>query len=96
MVAATDGNGATTRFDYDAAGQLIGRVNAAGQETSCAYDDLGRLIRRQAGGVVSTFGFGLRRPEGRGKSEPWPRSAGPNIGMTVSIFSGQAGTKSRV
>ncbi|HEV2259577.1 MAG TPA: RHS repeat-associated core domain-containing protein, partial [Streptosporangiaceae bacterium] len=32
-------------------------VNAAGQEVSCAYDELGRLVRRVVDGVVSTFGY---------------------------------------
>ena len=38
VVAETDFNGAVTQYGYDPAGQLISRVNAAGQEVTCAYD----------------------------------------------------------
>ena len=53
MVTETDFNGAITRYAYDAAGQLAGRVNAAGQKIGCAYDELGRLDRRVADGVIT-------------------------------------------
>jgi RHS repeat-associated protein len=57
MTAETDFNGAVTRYVRDPAGQLTSRVNAAGQEVSCCYDELGRLVRRVADGTVSTFGY---------------------------------------
>ena len=42
----TDYNGATTRYAYDPAGQLVRQVNACGQETDFAYDQLGNLTER--------------------------------------------------
>ena len=57
VVAETDFNGAVTQYAYDPAGQLTSRINAAGQEVTCTYDDVGRLVRRAADGVVSTFGY---------------------------------------
>ena len=56
-MAETDFNGAVTRYAYDPAGQLTSRINAAGQEVTYAYDELGRLVRRAAGDVVSSFGY---------------------------------------
>ena len=40
-----------------AAGQLTRRVNAVGQEVSYGYDELGRLVRREAGSAVTSFGY---------------------------------------
>jgi len=55
--AETDYNGATTRYTLDAAGQMTGRVNAAGQRINYAYDLLGNVIKREADGLVTTFGY---------------------------------------
>ena len=44
-------------YTYDAAGQLTGRINAAGQQVAYAYDQLGNMIERDADGSMTTFGY---------------------------------------
>jgi RHS repeat-associated protein len=58
VIEETDYNGAVTRYWHDAAGQLIRRINAAGQEFTFTYDALGNLVEEtDSDGAVATFGY---------------------------------------
>ncbi|MFO0759560.1 MAG: RHS repeat-associated core domain-containing protein [Byssovorax sp.] len=44
LVAVTDGNNATTRFEVDALGQTTAEIDALGRRATWAYDALGRPV----------------------------------------------------
>ncbi len=59
LVAETDWNGATSRYGYDAAGQLTSQVNGCGQRVAFRHDQLGNVAMRISGGTTTTFGYDL-------------------------------------
>ncbi|MEU0526649.1 DUF6531 domain-containing protein [Streptomyces niveus] len=57
LVSETDFDGRTVRYGLDAAAQLVSRVDPLGVRTDLRHDLLGRLVARDAGGEVTTFGW---------------------------------------
>ncbi len=45
------------RYSYNAAGRLVGQIDAKSQLTTLAYDDLGRMTSKQAADANSSFFF---------------------------------------
>ena len=45
MISVTDPTGATTRFTFDNAGNMLAQMDSAGNTTEYAYDSLNRLIK---------------------------------------------------
>ena len=44
LIALTDENGHTTRYEYDAVGNKIAQIDALGHETRYTYDAVGNLL----------------------------------------------------
>ena len=76
MVTETDFNGAVTRYAYDPAGQLTGRVNAVGQEVATTTTSCAGWSGAEAGAAVTSFGYD---PAGR-----LVRARNPDAEITLS------------
>ncbi|MFE0449799.1 putative T7SS-secreted protein [Streptomyces sp. NPDC058914] len=59
VVAETDFDDRTLRYTYDAADRLASRVNAVGDVVSFERDELGRVIRKDAAGQVTTYAYDM-------------------------------------
>ncbi|MEU1867089.1 putative T7SS-secreted protein [Streptomyces gardneri] len=57
LVTETDFDGRTLSYAYDAAARLTSRTNGLGQTVRFDRDDLGRIVRKDAEGAVSTYEF---------------------------------------
>jgi RHS repeat-associated protein len=57
LVGETDFDGRTLAYAYDAAGRLTSRTNALGQTVHFERDELSRLVRKDAVGLVTTYGY---------------------------------------
>ncbi|MFE1909479.1 putative T7SS-secreted protein, partial [Streptomyces gardneri] len=57
LVTETDFDGRTLSYAYDAAARLTSRTNGLGQAIRFDRDDLGRIVRKDAEGAVSTYEF---------------------------------------
>ncbi|MGW5090159.1 polymorphic toxin type 28 domain-containing protein [Streptomyces coelicoflavus] len=62
LVAETDFDGRTLRYTHDAVGRLVGKENTLGQAIHFEYDNLGQVVRKDAEGCVTTYGY---TPDGR-------------------------------
>ncbi|GGY15949.1 hypothetical protein GCM10010358_79710 [Streptomyces minutiscleroticus] len=49
----------TLTYTYDPAGRLISRANVLGQTTTFDRNNLGQIIRKNAGGQVTTYSYDL-------------------------------------
>ncbi len=57
LTAETDFNGGIHTYRHDRAGQLVGVVNALGQETTFVYNDVGDLVERSTIEGTTRFGY---------------------------------------
>lgn len=57
LVSETDFDGRTLGYRLDAAGQLISRTDALGGVLTLEHDELGRMIRKDAGGRTTTYAY---------------------------------------
>lgn len=57
LTEETDFDGRVTRYVRDAEGNVVQRTNAAGQTVLIGRDALGRMVRSEADGVVTTFAY---------------------------------------
>ncbi|WP_037644983.1 RHS repeat domain-containing protein, partial [Streptomyces exfoliatus] len=57
LVTETDFDARTLSYEYDAAARLTSRTNGLGQTIRFDRDDLGRIVRKDAEGAVSTYEF---------------------------------------
>ncbi|MGK5534093.1 putative T7SS-secreted protein, partial [Streptomyces sp. URMC 129] len=69
LVAETDFDGRTLRYAHDATGHLISRTNPLGETVTLERDLLGRVIRKDAAGQVTTYTYD---PAGRLASAAGP------------------------
>ncbi|MFE2555562.1 putative T7SS-secreted protein [Streptomyces sp. NPDC059352] len=57
LVTETDFDDRTLGYAYDAAARLTSRANGLGQTIQLGRDSLGRIVRKDAAGAVSTYEF---------------------------------------
>ncbi|MFD5317075.1 RHS repeat-associated core domain-containing protein [Streptomyces sp. NPDC127098] len=57
LVSETDFDGRTLTYTLDATGQLIARSNAAGESVLLTRGSNGRIVRKDVGGLVTTYGY---------------------------------------
>ncbi|WP_243274575.1 putative T7SS-secreted protein [Streptomyces albus subsp. chlorinus] len=57
LVAETDFDDRTQRYELDPAGQLVRRVTPLGDEITYQRDALGRTVRKDAAGAVTTYAY---------------------------------------
>ncbi|WP_086771017.1 putative T7SS-secreted protein [Streptomyces bobili] len=57
LVSETDFDGRTLNYRLDAAGQLTSRTDALGGVLTLEHDQLGRMIRKDAGGRTTTYAY---------------------------------------
>ncbi len=57
LIAETDFDDRTQRYELDAAGQLIGRTTPLGDRITHERDVLGRTVRKDAAGAVTTYAY---------------------------------------
>ncbi|MFF6775557.1 putative T7SS-secreted protein [Streptomyces sp. NPDC012637] len=55
----TDFDGRTLTYAYDAAGRLASRTNGAGETIRFERDPLGQVLRKDAGGAVTTYEYDI-------------------------------------
>lgn len=59
LIRASDPNGATTTWEYDAAGRMIAKVDALGHRTEYGYDAAGRVAAtKNPGGATERVEYG--------------------------------------
>lgn len=58
QIQLTDPDAGTTTYEYDAAGRVTRQTDARGMVIQNAYDELGRLIKSDAGGITTTYIYG--------------------------------------
>ncbi|MFJ9807527.1 putative T7SS-secreted protein [Streptomyces sp. NPDC101158] len=58
-ISETDFDGRTLTYTHDAAGHLTSRTNGAGESVRFERDALGRLLRKDAGGAVTTYEYDI-------------------------------------
>ncbi|MER7566223.1 putative T7SS-secreted protein [Streptomyces sp. NPDC097941] len=59
LIAETDFDDRRLTYDHDRAGQLRGTTTASGQSIHFSRDVLGQVIRKDAAGAVTTYGYDL-------------------------------------
>ncbi|WP_157494571.1 DUF6531 domain-containing protein [Kutzneria sp. 744] len=59
LTSVTNAQGLVWHHEYDAAGQLVRKVNGAGQATTIVRDALGRIVERHSGDQVTTIEYDL-------------------------------------
>ncbi|MFG2458961.1 putative T7SS-secreted protein [Streptomyces sp. NPDC048523] len=59
LIAETDFDDRRLTYDHDRAGQLRGTTTATGQSIHFSRDVLGQVIRKDAAGAVTTYGYDL-------------------------------------
>ncbi|MGW4647865.1 RHS repeat-associated core domain-containing protein [Kitasatospora sp. NPDC004289] len=89
-VSETDFDGRTLAYEHDAAGQLTARTTALGGRIAFTRDALGRVVGKDAAGVVTSYAFD---PAGRLRSAQSPtsrleRDYGPD-GTTAETVDGR-------
>ncbi|MFJ2773631.1 DUF6531 domain-containing protein [Streptomyces sp. NPDC087300] len=57
LISETDFDGRTLVYAHDAAGRLTSRTNALGQTIAFEHSVLGQVLRKDADGAVTTFGY---------------------------------------
>ncbi|MFG2813955.1 putative T7SS-secreted protein [Streptomyces sp. NPDC048410] len=82
LMSETDFDGRTLAYVFDPAGHLVSRTNALDETTTYERDALGRTLRKDAAGRVSTFAYDL--------SDQLAEAVGPD-GTRLTVLRDQYG-----
>ncbi|MFP3988265.1 DUF6531 domain-containing protein [Streptomyces sp. E11-3] len=75
LISETDFDDRTLTYTHDAAGHLTSRTNGLGQTISFERNALGQVIRKDAGGAITTFAYDL--------TDQLAQASGPDTDLTL-------------